>query len=315
MARLLAEGKSLVLSKGFKEEKILISYLKQARKDYDIIVLGSSRAMPVGSASFPGKTFHNLSISGASVQNLAAIYELMKSNGIRSKTIIVSPDPWLVVGYPEARHADLDLLFYKSRNEKRYYRTILKRYYDLLTEIMSFSYFQSSINAGFSKQEKEGRTFHVAGKNSSDEMNSIMSDGSREWMKKYNERSVAETRDAAVKYINKDMKVFVISPFNSAMQREFELLIRSLKKSGAAIVFWFPPYHPLVYARMKTECPIVIQSQKYFTGIARENNIPTYGSYNPDEYGFGENDLFDHHHLKNIPAKLHMIKMARALGL
>jgi len=66
---------------------------------------------------------------------------------------------------------------------------------------------------------------------------------------------------------------------------------------------------------MKTECPIVMQSQKYFTEIARKNNIPVYGSYNPDDYGFSENDFFDHHHLKNASMLMHMLKMSRAVGL
>ncbi|HPN14344.1 MAG TPA: hypothetical protein PLA65_19960 [Spirochaetota bacterium] len=316
IAGLLVEGKDVAIPKGFNEGEILIHYLNNIKKNFDIIVLGSSRAMPISSASFRGKTLHNLSVSSASVQNLQTIYELMQKNKIQCETMVMALDPWLIIGGHVAPHPDLDLLYYKNRDKKQYYCSMMKRYYDILAELISFSYFQSSIKALFPSRGCGGMTYHEA-KNDGvvDDINVLLSDGSRKWKRSFNKTSTAQARDEAVKYINNGLKVYSVAPFNDVMKEEIEQLFRRIKHSGVDMVFWFPPYHPAVFKKIVSDCPIIIQSEEYFRDVARKNSMRTYGSYDPGKSGFREEDFFDHHHLKNDPMRRHMMNMAQALKL
>ncbi|HRS79493.1 MAG TPA: hypothetical protein P5203_20260 [Spirochaetota bacterium] len=315
IAGLLLEGKHVALTMGFTEGKILINYINNTAEKFDIIVMGSSRAMPISSSSFPGKTFHNFSVSSASLSNLIAIHELLQRNRLQYKTVIFALDPSLVFAYQPARHADLDGLYLVKRNKLLYVTSMAKHYYDFAFEILSFSYFQSSMRAYFDMKGPLDKRYYVAKNLNNNDLSIILCDGSRKWEKRYNEATKQQAREEAEKYIRKFLTGCTRTHLDAAMKHGFESLVKSLKESGADVIFWFPPYHPMVFKKYASDCPALIDAQTYYLETARKNNIRVYGSYNPDEYGFKETDFFDYHHLKNEPAYAHMVRMSRALGL
>src|SRR5690606_22220124 len=61
-----------------------------------VLVLGSSRTMLINSREFIGKTFFNNSVSGASIEDIVAIYQMYDNRKCYPGKIILALDPWIL---------------------------------------------------------------------------------------------------------------------------------------------------------------------------------------------------------------------------
>ena len=63
----------------------------------DVLVLGSSRSMPVDSSFFaPGLGLYNASMVGASVEDYASVWQELKERGTTPRWLVVFADPWIL---------------------------------------------------------------------------------------------------------------------------------------------------------------------------------------------------------------------------
>src|SRR3989338_6442097 len=79
------------------DDRLLQKYLIEGLPEKKgIVLLGSSRVMQISSDFFPGHTFMNHGVAGASLEDDMAIYWLYRKQGLLPSTVIIGLDPWLL---------------------------------------------------------------------------------------------------------------------------------------------------------------------------------------------------------------------------
>ena len=95
LAELVLAGKHAANVTDYDERVFEKFYIAGTTHKKDLIVLGSSRTLPIGAASglFRDKNYFNNSVSGASLEDLMAIYSLWRQKGLLPSAIVLGLDP------------------------------------------------------------------------------------------------------------------------------------------------------------------------------------------------------------------------------
>lgn len=266
-----------------------------AKIDYcpEIAVIGSSRTMLIKSLYFPNKTFFNNSVSGASIEDLIAIFKLYENKNCVPKTIILGLDPWTL----------------NKNNEQTRWSSLTKEYNMFLKEVgrkplaennnnyfelLSPSYFQSALKMMRSKKGKPIITESPVNKEFTKR-----SDGSISYDEAYRNASEVEINRKTEKYINGE--IYSIENFDTLSKENIYLLekfISKMKSKNVEVIFFLAPYHPLAYKFIASQPKYakVIESEKYYISLAKKNNIKVVASFNPDLINASKNMFYDGMH-------------------
>ncbi|MBU2019820.1 MAG: hypothetical protein KJ941_09250 [Bacteroidetes bacterium] len=274
----------------YDERLLQKELILNAPDELDLAVLGSSRTMMINSTLFPSQTFLNSSVSGATIEDLIALFQVYKKNGKLPKEFILCVDPWL---------------FNKSNNQTRWkslmddYNNFKQQpasfYFPLFKyqQLISFSYFQKSIqnipNKYVPKPSKTELNLH----------NTRLRDGSLVYGKDFRESSVEEV----IQYAKKDAtrNLGVLTDFNSispSIWADFELLCKEIMKNNIRLTFILTPYHPIVYNKVLSDFPKVIETETLINQFAKTQNLTLIGSFNPAKTGTTESGFYDGVHCK-----------------
>jgi len=103
-------------------------------------------------------------------------------------------------------------------------------------------------------------------------------------------------------YFNQDCKKLrnqfdTISPHYSKLLTAF---IDYLQHKNIEVIFFISPYHPLVYNHFQNakEYKIIIETEKFYTQLAKDKNIKIVGTYNPAKLGLSNSAFYDGPHCK-----------------
>lgn len=316
------KGVSEILLKGLNaanisdcDERLLQkNYIEGCKHEIDIIMLGSSRAMQVQSMLFSNKVFFNNSVSGATIEDFIAIFEIYREEKIKPKIIIFGLDPWLlnknncqerwksISSYYDRFMIGLGLsktnFSFKSLiKDEKLFR--LKRY----LQLFSLTYFQTSITSLFEMiKEKNLKIRHYPTDLTDLDVDIKLFDGSFAYKKEYIMRTVSEVLKSAQTHVNNNV-IYSLNSFyklDKESMFKFENFLNFLLNENIEIVFFFAPYHPYVYNYLvnSNEYKIILQVERYFKNLALQNNIYLIGSYDPKNCGFDERDFYDDMHPK-----------------
>jgi len=310
IAEILLKELNVANISNYDERLLQKYYIEGLQNGKDIIVLGSSRAMGVNSTLFPNMNFFNNSVSGATIEDYIAIFEMYHKKKIKPKIVILGLDPWLLnknnnqkrwksianyynnfMSRPmlDRKSFDLKSLIY---NEKTF---LLNKY----LQLFSLSYFQASIRDLFNIGNE--RNFYSTNLIESDVAIKLF-DGSLSYEKEYRLKFPQEVLKDAQRYVNRK-PIYALDKYYELDKKaiyKFEEFIDFLSSKNITIIFFFTPYHPYVYNHLinSNEYKIVLEVESYFKRVSLQNNIYTIGSYNPEIYGFNENDFYDGMHPK-----------------
>lgn len=95
VARLLAHGRNVANVTHHDERLLQKFYVQELDRANDVVVLGSSRSMQVGRRLFPGLRFFNHSVSGATIEDIYAIFELYRERDLVPRQVVLGIDPWI----------------------------------------------------------------------------------------------------------------------------------------------------------------------------------------------------------------------------
>lgn len=259
----------------------------------DIVVIGSSRTMLINSDLFPGKSLINNSVSGATIEDLVAIYHLYKLKDRLPEKIIIGLDPWT----------------FNDNNKLERWKSLSKEYHafhDSLVEtdkyfkyhqLYSLSYFQSSIKSLIT-QIKEGDE-PMATDEIYNVTNTIHPDGSLTYAEAFRNASPKEIESKIISYLDGD--IYGIENYKTIslkVKQELELLIEDMHTHGIEVMFFLSPYHPRVYQFLKAHYSAIDQAEFYINTFASTRNIKVLGSFDPDRVDLGENDFYDAMHVR-----------------
>lgn len=271
----------------------------------DIVVIGSSRTMLINSELFPGKSLVNNSVSGATIEDIVAIYHLYKLKNRLPEKIIIGLDPWT----------------FNDKNKLERWKSLSKEYHafhDSLVEsdkyfkyrqLYSLSYFQSSIKSLITRIK--GGDEPVATDEIYNVTNTIHPDGSLTYAEAFRNASPKEIESKIISYLDGD--IYGIENYETVslkVKQELELLLQDMHTHGIEVIFFLSPYHPRAYQFIKTNYPAVEQAEGYIKTLASTRNIEVLGSFDPARIGLGEDDFYDAMHVREGGVKV-IVKAAK----
>jgi hypothetical protein len=303
-----------VVTADFDERLFEKEIITNEKKSHDMICFGSSRMLPADSSLFQDKSFFNHSMSGFSIEDLVALYEISKENHKLPKTIILGVDPWLF-NKNNTQNKWLTIHDYYDKGVKAlqlpnslsskmlYYKFMLKRY----SQFADLSYYQSSLYLYISNNFRVSHTVKPAPGNNDKYLDIPVKcfDGSYRYDKSYAFKSNSEVLKLAIEYINKP--VYSLESFSRIDNKEtFERIIRDIKNNGIKIIFILPPYHPATYKLLVglKEYKIIDEVEEYVKSFAEMENIQLFGSYNPIKLNLNDDDFYDGMHPKKEAFKV-----------
>lgn len=274
-------------------QKELINRMNSAP---ELLVLGSSRTMQINSTYFPDYSFFNSSVSGASIEDIVALFQIYKERNILPKKIIIGIDPWLLnENNGQTRWKSLE--FYYNKYNQQNYWSVSTRYLENFGELLSLSYFQASIEAIPGKFSSSSRP--MATRQKLNRTNTKLTDGSLVYAEGFTNATQDQINAKIDSYINS--KVYSIEGFESISDdiwSEFKDFIDALKRENITVEFFLSPYAPIVYDKILKDYPNVVNTENLVVSFAKANGIKVFGSFDPYSLGFDETYFYDGMHCK-----------------
>ena len=288
LAKTLSRNKVIYTSR--MDERLFIKYrIQYETKKPDAIVIGSSRVMQIGENNYHKNTL-NLAVSGASLEDDIAIAS-MAIDKFAPEVVFISADPWL----------------FNSRSGHKRWMSISKEYSDALTKIDplntekrgmiaasiihkdDFGVFAEMINALYGKVNK----FNCLANNDLPEIRTkIRHDGSRV----YNLSILTQTKSQTEKGFDNQMNYGMSEyEYSDKLRNRLERFIDHYSPHHK-ICLVLSPYHPLLYRRIKSQKPIILEIEKMYRNIADRKGISIVGSYDPGKLACLENQFYDGMH-------------------
>jgi len=252
---------------------------------------------------FENKRILNNGVSGAVIEDYLSIFYLYEKRNITPKVVIIGLDPWILNDQnDETRWKSIANDYYimlkkiglKDLIDQSTLKTGLMSKMEKYFEIVSFTYFQESLLSIISKS-----SYYPTENKINDKFTKLV-DGSIFYDKKFRDRTSKEVELAAKALIN-SKQVYALGDFQNMSLRNRQILeafIKYLKQKDINVYFFLSPYHPIVYDFFAedNQFKIVLETEKYFVQLAKQNQIKIFGSFNPHIYKFTNSDFYDGMH-------------------
>lgn len=278
-------------------QKIIINNLDNSP---DITILGSSTSFKINSTFFPDKLLLNNSVSGASIEDFIAIFQIYKSRKILPKKIIIGINPWLFnENNDQIRWKSLEKEYHTFFGDKSTKEVLNFKF----KELLSVSYFQASIRSLIFSLKNNDSKDPKSTKENYNLTNTILVDGSINYSEKYRLSSPEVVKAMAINYTQGD-RIFGLNNFtkiSSSISTDFQKLCELIISNNIELSFYLSPYHPIVYNEIEKKYPLVLATEKHVVGIAQLYGVKHFGSFNP--LNLKNSDFYDGIHLKEKAVK------------
>lgn len=277
------------------DERILQKELiNNLRSSPDILILGSSRTMLINSTYFKNKKVINNSVSGASIEDLVAIYHIYQVKNKLPEKIILGIDPWLFnVNNGQTRWESLKKEYSSFSNKKLEIKKDILN--NKIKQLFSFSYFQASFRN--LPNVIKGNSEPIASNVIYNQTTTKLVDASLSYGKEYREASSEQVNNSAKNFISGSL--YSLEQFNDVSPevfQEFENLCLSILKNDIELSFFLAPYHPIVYEKINQDYPIVLEAENEVLQFAKEKGIECLGSFSPIKAEVTNSDFYDGMH-------------------
>ncbi len=308
----LVQGRNVLYYGNWDQRLVQKGYIEEMgerKKDFDVVVIGSSRALQIHPGMFPGKIFFNSSVTGAGLEDAIAIMQLYKKNHVGTETVIVGVDPWMFNVKNELEDWHVIESSYNDFLKDFFHVSLFDRYRTLMHQsgtleirkkvklLFSLRYFQDSVKkkdtAFVSQQHKiVGSVYQEQPVKASD--GSVVN--SRELREKSPEGVLGDVKEYMAKGKLYGMDSFV--EIDGDLQKQFDVWLKSLQDDGVHPIVFLPPYHPYTYDFMTSGLTylIILDVEKHIRDVCAELGIPVVGSYNSREAGLTNQDFYDFMH-------------------
>ena len=275
------------------------------------VIIGSSHSMY---EEWPFDDYYVAGLSGAYLGDYYAIVGLLNEYDRLPNRIVIGVDPWAFMSdETSGRHQSIKqysvIAVSLVNGEKQHKNTSFAGKYEFekAKEMMSFSYFQSSIDLikrnGFPKNiDNNVGQVKLASSDKMDGDAKILPNGRRVFssievksLQENNADAEAAIRDNSIYQLGRGFTELQWDNLNS-----FDNLVQYLQDNGIEVIFYLHPWYPSVYDYFKAEDNYsgVIKTEEYILNMAKEKNIELHGSFDPELCGVNENDFRDWFHLE-----------------
>ena len=287
---------------------ILVFMVEQAP---EAIGIGSSRVLQFNRENTGVDTFFNMGVTGADVRDNMTSYYKMVSYGKTPKVLLWSIDPWVFYGSEDAfdSRADADLyneFLTKVLNVPTDYEEPDK--VELWKALADPAYFQGNVDYYIKNRgqttvtDDDGNTieFNPVQGDPYDQTTTIKrSDGSVLYDVAFRTQTADQIRtlaaEACMSFNSVHMEGF--DEMSTTQVQAFESFMDYAREQGTTVILVLSPWHPYLYGYLITEPELhkgFFQVENWLREYCAQNNVPLYGSYDPECIdGLEETDFFD----------------------
>jgi hypothetical protein len=305
IARLLLDGKPVTNITQADEAGILQYYFADLTAIPDVLVIGSSRTKLLRADSFPGQTFFNASLSGASMTDYLAITNLVESRGGLPRTMVIELSTFLlsdelVSVWPqfEVQQAALEAHLFDGTPvppmEEPSAPTL-----ESYSRFLQPDYFQLSFFTLLDSRlgDSQGRGVHILQPGEDPTGLTYLADGSEIFplsrRKNLGKDSVTALAIDAGQYSAGIPKTIL-----PERQRLLEAYLTYLQAHDVNVILYLAPYHPVSYKiMMGNQYQIIVDIQAYYQDLAQRLGLTLVGSYNPSDMGITKAVFYDATHI------------------
>ncbi len=263
----------------------------------DVLVIGSSRVMLLNSSHFQKQRIFNAGVSGASIEDLLAIYQMYLQKKCLPKKIILGLDPWtLNINNGQTRWKTLNQEYLISYNQLTNNSIVAKdeQIDSKYLQLVSPSYFKGSFKKMLIVSSKPIPT--------TTKINNTFTklvDGSITYDLEVRSATPDEIEKRAIDFISGD--IYSIEKFDKLspeIRFLLEKFIERLRSNHIEISFFLAPYHPKVYSFIakSDKYSKVIESENYFRDLGLKYGIKVIGSFNPNKLNMDNSYFYDGMH-------------------
>lgn len=298
MAKILINGDYVTNISNFDDRIFQKELIHDMESAPEILVLGSSRTMMINSDHFQNTKLFNSSVTGASMEDIIALFQMYKERNLLPKKVIIGIDPWLLnENNGQSRWKSIKNFYNRYDKNANSNSIKFKNFIYKYDQLISLSYFQASLKSLI--KETEGNSKPLATINKYNSTNTKLLDGSLVFNSAYRDASQIEINFKIKRYIQG--RIYSIENFEDISDDiwyKFKSFVLDLKNKNIAVNFFICPYAPLVFDKVSKEYPNVIRTENLINDFAQDNEIKVYGSFNPYKLGFDETYFYDGMHCK-----------------
>jgi hypothetical protein len=307
IARLVLQGNNVTNIWNPNEASYLRSFVAGLQSKKDVLVFGSSRSKLIRANSFPGMTFFNNSLSGGSLFDYMAIYELYRKKNLIPSMVIMELSPWILDrenlsvwkvfngAGKDPVEALIDSAMVAGRETPG--ESIIP---DQLSELVSLGYFQTSFFTSLRSIISPAPGENIYFEYHSGEIpvgETLLADGSAIYPERVQNKGQLQAVTAdAISY--GENPIGIPKEMDHDRMRLLEGFVKLLSAEGVAVVFYLPPYHPRTYEMLSNSkrYGIIRDIQAYYKLVAEKDKITIVGSYDPGDVNLTEADFSDGSH-------------------
>lgn len=308
---LMLEGYDVTNFEQMDERQVVQLYAQDVPEAPEAIGIGSSRVLQFNRENTGVDSFFNMGVTGADVRDNMTSYYKMVSYGKTPKVLIWSLDPWVFYGSEAAfdSRADADLyneFLTKVLNVPTDYEEPDK--IELWRALADPAYFQGNVDyyvknhgqAIVTDDDGNPIEFNPVEGDPYDQPTTIKrSDGSVLYDVAFRNQSADQIRtlaaEACMSFNSVHMEGF--DEMSETQIQAFDSFIKYAQSQGTTVILVLSPWHPYLYGYLLTEPDNhkgFFQVENWVRQYAADNNIPLYGSYDPECIeGLQETDFFD----------------------
>ncbi len=269
-------------------ERIFIKHrIKYENIEPEAIAIGSSRIMQ---ASSKGTNLEllNLSVSGASLEDLIAIWEL-SSNKFNPMYVLLGADPWIFnINSGQSRWKSLEAEYLTALSKLGLATKDVTHKQNASTSSLNYLAIKIYDFVNHSKIRTDDDSPSLTDK--------IRKDGSRVYNLAYANKSPEEIKRNALSFISYAMSNY---EYSKDVRYILEKFVSKLKAQNRNVVLVLSPYHPSLYDQMRLEDRKFLEIELIFKDIAMTHGIRLIGSYDPTKVGCSSEDFYDGMHPKD----------------
>ena len=261
-------------------------------ENFSVVVFGSSRVMLLAY-----KNTLNLGVSGASLEDILSLYQILKTQNITMDSVLIGIDPWLFYD-SDSRWKSISNFYYEYTKENKDEVS-----YNKALQLLSPTYFQESLKQLIRQGITSPYLFHDS-LLLSHSGTLIFPDGHIRYGDEYREADKQTVNSKVDDYLNRSPHYKMNSDIKLEKQRisMFEEFISQLKSRGITVSVIFPSYHPRVYQEFVKIYESIGETERIVTDM--DNISKYYGSYDPTTCKISEDEFYDGMHLKELGMRM-----------
>lgn len=308
---LMLQGYDVTNFEQMDERQVVQLFAQDVEQAPEAIGIGSSRVLQFNRENTGVDTFFNMGVTGADVRDNMTSYYKMVSYGKTPKVLLWSIDPWVFYGSEDAfdSRADADLyneFLTKVLNVPTDYEEPDK--VELWKALADPAYFQGNVDYYIKNRgqttvtDDDGNTieFNPVQGDPYDQTTTIKrSDGSVLYDVAFRTQTADQIRtlaaEACMSFNSVHMEGF--DEMSTTQIQAFESFMDYAREQGTTVILVLSPWHPYLYGYLITEPELhkgFFQVENWLREYCAQNNVPLYGSYDPECIdGLEETDFFD----------------------